>query len=324
MGGNAPEGMHPRDALGNHGGGAPILDLGQGFDEARGPVDSRGARAYKAEMPPVSFLKMHGLGNDVVVIDAREGAVPIGPRLAKALADRHRGIGCDHVLRLDPAEDADVFLSIWNSDGDEVAACGNGTRCVARWLMDRKGAGKVTIRTRAGALACEDAGHGRVAVDMGGPRFAWRDVPLARAADTANLDLGRLDLGPAMALGMGNPHAVFFVADPEAIDVAAIGVELEHHAIFPERANIGFARVLEANRLRLRVWERGAGLTQACGTGACAAAVAASRRGLTGRTVTVVLDGGPLDIHWRADDHVVMTGPAVTVFDGAFDPAAFA
>jgi diaminopimelate epimerase len=272
----------------------------------------------------VPFTKMHGLGNDVVVIDARAHDVPIGHGLAKALADRHRGIGCDHVLRLEAAEGVDAFMRIWNADGNEVAACGNGTRCAARILMDQSGADSAVIRTLAGDLACRDAGHGRIAVDMGRPRFDWQAVPLSRAADTANLDLGRPDLGPAMALSMGNPHAVFFVADPEAIDIATVGPPLERHALFPEGANIGFARALGRDRLRLRVWERGAGLTQACGTGACAAAVAAHRRGLTGRMVTVVVDGGELGIEWREDDRVVMTGPAATVFDGAFDPAAFA
>ncbi|MEX2648083.1 MAG: diaminopimelate epimerase [Alphaproteobacteria bacterium] len=275
-------------------------------------------------MARVPFRKMHGLGNDVVVIDARAHEIPIGHRLARALADRHRGIGCDHVLRLEPAEGADAFMRIWNADGEEAAACGNGTRCVARLLMDEGGSASVAIRTEAGVLVCDDAGPGHVAVDMGVPRLDWRSVPLARAADTLRLDLGRPELGPATALGMGNPHAVFFVEDPDALDIAAIGPALEHHDLFPERANIGFARVTAPDAIRARVWERGAGLTQACGTGACAALVAANRRGLAARSASVTLDGGALDIVWRADDHVVMTGPAAYVFDGGFEPEALA
>ncbi len=287
-------------------------------------MDSARAWPYKSPMARVPFRKMHGLGNDVVVIDARTHEIPVGHRLAQVLADRHRGIGCDHILRIEYAEGADAFMRIWNGDGAEVAACGNGTRCVARLLMDESGRGSVKIRTNAGELACDDAGAGLVAVDMGLPRFDWRSVPLAREADTLRLDLGRPDLGPATALGMGNPHAVFFVEDPDALDIAAIGPALEHHALFPERANIGFVRVTAPDTIRARVWERGAGLTQACGTGACAALVAANRRGLAARAARVTLDGGALDIVWREDDHIVMTGPANYVFDGGFDPEALA
>jgi diaminopimelate epimerase len=275
-------------------------------------------------MGELAFLKMHGLGNDVVIVDARVHDVSIGHRLARALADRRRGIGCDHVLRLEPTEGADAFMRIWNPDGDEVGACGNGTRCAARFLMDQSGAGAVAIRTRAGVLACTDAGGGDVAVDMGVPGQGWRDVPLARAADTLTLDLGRADLGTAVAHSMGNPHAVFLVPDVDALDVAAIGPALENHAVFPERANIGFATVRGRAHIRLRVWERGAGLTQACGTGACAALVAAHRRGLTDRHARLSLDGGELDVVWREDDHVIMAGPAVYVFTGTLDPDALA
>ncbi|MBM3583375.1 MAG: diaminopimelate epimerase [Alphaproteobacteria bacterium] len=271
-------------------------------------------------MGELPFLKMHGLGNDVVIVDARVHDVAIGHRLARALTDRHRGIGCDHLLRLDPTEGADAFMRIWNSDGNEVGACGNGTRCAARFLMDQSGANAVAIRTNAGVLACTDAGGGHVAVDMGWPRLGWQDVPLARAVDTLALDLGRPDLGPAVAHSMGNPHAVFLVPDVDALDVATIGPALENHAIFPERANIGFATVRDRAHIRLRVWERGAGLTQACGTGACAALVAAHRRGLTGRHARLTLDGGELDITWRDDDHVIMAGPAAYVFTGTIDP----
>ncbi|MSP81826.1 MAG: diaminopimelate epimerase [Alphaproteobacteria bacterium] len=275
-------------------------------------------------MTAIDFRKMHGLGNDVVVIDARRHEIAIGHRLARAIADRHRGIGCDQIIRIGPAVDADAYLQFWNADGDEVGACGNGTRCVARILLDETGGNAIVLRTRAGELACTDAGSGSVAVDMGRPDFDWQAVPLARAADTLAVDLGERDLGRAVTLGMGNPHAVFFVPDVTAVDVADIGRRLEHHPMFPERANIGFAQVLDRTSLRLRVWERGAGLTKACGTGACAAFAAAERKGLVERSIRALLDGGELGLEARPDGHVVMTGPAAAAFTGRFDPETLA
>ncbi len=268
-----------------------------------------------------AFIKMHGLGNDFVVVDAREVPFVLDERAARALADRREGVGCDQIVVLEPPRNgrAEVFLRFWNSDGSEADACGNGTRCAASLVMAESGRSAIAIETAAGLLGAEAAGPGRVTVDMGAARLDWQDIPLARAQDTLHLALEREGLRDPVAVNMGNPHAVFFVDDAAAVDLARLGPELEHDPLFPERANIGIAQVTGPDRLRLRVWERGAGITRACGTGACAAAVAAARRGLTGRRVTVTLDGGPLDIEWRADGHVLMTGPVATAFVGEFD-----
>jgi diaminopimelate epimerase len=215
-------------------------------------------------------------------------------------------------------------MRIRNADGDEVEACGNGTRCIAAALMRETGKPRVVIETVAGLLEASQAGTARVTVDMGPARLNWREIPLARECDTLRVPLSLGPLADPVATNMGNPHATFFVPDAEAIDVAALGPVLEHDAMFPERANIGIAGLAEKDRLRFRVWERGTGITVACGTGACAAAVAAARRGLTGRRVTVIADGGPLEIEWRADGHVLMTGPAAVSFTGILDPSLFA
>ncbi len=268
-----------------------------------------------------AFIKMHGLGNDFVVVDAREDPFALDDGSARALADRREGVGCDQIVVLEPPRNgrAEVFLRFWNSDGSEADACGNGTRCAASLVMAESGRSAIAIETAAGLLGAEAAGPGRVTVDMGAARLDWQDIPLARAQDTLHLALEREGLRDPVAVNIGNPHAVFFVDDAAAVDLARLGPELEHDPLFPERANIGIAQVTGPDRLRLRVWERGAGITRACGTGACAAAVAAARRGLTGRRVTVTLDGGPLDIEWRADGHVLMTGPVATAFVGEFD-----
>jgi diaminopimelate epimerase len=265
-----------------------------------------------------AFIKMHGLGNDFVVVDAREEPFVLSQARARAIADRRRGVGCDQLLILEPPANgkADVFMRILNADGGQVAACGNGTRCVAALVMAEGGASHCTVETDAGLLAAEAAGQGLVAVDMGPARTGWHDIPLAEEWDTLHLGIALGPLADPVGVNLGNPHAVFFVDDPEAIDLDRLGPELEHHALFPERANIGVARVTGPDRLRLRVWERGVGVTKACGTGACAAAVAACRRGLAGRRVQVVLDGGSLELHWRDDGHVVMTGPVATAFSG--------
>ncbi len=267
------------------------------------------------------FIKMHGLGNDFVVVDAREVPFALTDAGARALADRRTGVGCDQIVVLEAPRNgrADIFLRFWNSDGGEVDACGNGTRCAASLVMSESGRDRLTIETVAGRLGAQAAGPGRVTVDMGEARLDWRDIPLAREQDTLHLELEREGLRDPVAVNMGNPHAVFFVDDAAAVDLARLGPELERDPLFPERANIGIAQVTGPDRLRLRVCERGAGITRACGTGACAAAVAAARRGLTGRRVTVTLDGGPLDIEWRKDGHVLMTGPVATAFVGEFD-----
>ncbi len=268
-----------------------------------------------------AFIKMHGLGNDFVVVDAREVPFVLDERAARALADRREGVGCDQIVVLEPPRNgrADVFFRFWNSDGGEVDACGNGTRCAASLIMAESGRETLAIETAAGLLGAQAAGAGRVTVDMGEARLAWDEIPLAREQDTLHLELAREDLADPVAVNMGNPHAVFFVEDAAAVDLARLGPELERDPLFPKRANIGIAQRTGPDRLRLRVWERGAGITRACGTGACAAAVAAARRGLTGRRVTVTLDGGPLIIEWREDGHVEMTGPVATAFVGELD-----
>ncbi len=268
-----------------------------------------------------SFIKMHGLGNDFVVVDARGAPFALTDRTARLIADRREGVGCDQIVVLEPPRNgkAGIFMRFWNSDGGEVDACGNGTRCAASLVMAETGTDTLTIETQAGLLAARTAGPGRVTVDMGEARLDWRDIPLAREHDTLHLDLALEGLRDPVGVNVGNPHAVFFVDDAVAVDLARLGPELEHDPLFPERANIGIAQLTGENALRLRVCERGAGITLACGTGACAAAVAAARRGLTGRRVTVTLDGGPLDIEWRDDGHVTMTGPVATAFTGELD-----
>ena len=278
-------------------------------------------------MTELAFTKMHGLGNDFVVIDARAGkpgaGIAIGDAVAAAIADRHTGIGCDQLIVVEdaPGADADAFMRIRNADGGEVDACGNATRCVGAVLLGESGADTVRIRTGADLLTVTRADGGLVTVDMGVPRLGWDDVPLAMAADTLHLDLERGPLADPAAASMGNPHATFFVDDADAVPILVLGPELEVDPMFPERANIGIAQMLAPDRMRLRVWERGAGLTPACGTGACAAVVNASRRGLANRRMVVEMDGGELLIDWREDTgHVFMTGPAETSFAGVIAP----
>ncbi|MHA1564065.1 MAG: diaminopimelate epimerase [Alphaproteobacteria bacterium] len=265
------------------------------------------------------FTKMHGLGNDFVVVDARNLEFHPTTDEIRQLADRRTGIGFDQLITLEmPADpDADIFMRIHNADGGEVAACGNATRCVAKLIAQDRTNRTVCIQTAAGLLhATMMATGGLVRVDMGPARTAWREIPLATECDTLNLPIRIGPLHEAVAVNMGNPHAVFFVADVEAIDLAAVGPRLERDELFPERANIGIAQIVATDTIRLRVWERGAGITRACGTGACAAAVAAARRGLTGRHVKIRLDGGDLAVHWRDDGHVLMTGPASQSYVG--------
>lgn len=273
---------------------------------------------------------MHGLGNDFVVLDARRTPIAIEAAAARSLADRHTGIGCDQLIVIEPASvsDAAVAMRFFNPDGSEAGACGNGSRCVA-WLVGQEtGARRVRLQTLAGLLDAELLADGQVAVDMGAPRTGWRDIPLARNANTLCADIAAGPLAGPVCTNMGNPHATFFVADPDTVDLAALGPALECDPLFPERANIGVASVGATagggERIRLRVWERGAGVTRACGSGACAALVAAHRSGLTGRRATVALDGGELDIVWLDDDadgagHVIMTGPAALSFEGSID-----
>ena len=272
------------------------------------------------------FLKMHGCGNDFVVFDERAGSLGLSAARAAAIADRRTGVGCDQFIAIEPAppdSNADAFMRIRNPDGAEAGACGNATRCVVDLLARETGRRMQIIRTVAGNLPSEAMPDGRVCVDMGPARLDWPDVPLARAMDTLHLDLAIGPVADPAAASMGNPHATFFVTDVARLPVAELGPRLEHDPLFPERANIGFAQVLAPDRIRLRVWERGAGLTLACGSGACAALVNAHRRGLTGRRATIQVDGGELEIEWRQDGHVLMTGPVATSFIGEIDLAAY-
>lgn len=272
----------------------------------------------------VPFLKMHGCGNDFVVLDAREAPLDLTPRRAVGLADRRLGIGCDQLITLEPPPSgADVFMRIRNPDGSEAEACGNATRCVAALLAGENGRARPVIRTVAGDLRAEVLAPDRVAVDMGVPAFGWRDIPLAEARDTLHLDIRAGTLADPAGANMGNPHATFFVDEVASVPIEALGPVLEHDPLFPERANIGIAQVLAPDRMRLRVWERTAGLTLACGSGACAALVNAHRRGLAGRSATMILDGGEVRIDWLADDHVLMTGPVATAFTGTIDLDAY-
>lgn len=258
------------------------------------------------------FMKMHGAGNDFVVIDSRsrEAAV-VTPALARALGDRNRGVGFDQLAEIRPATGADFELDFWNSDGSRAGACGNATRCVSDYVMRDLGKEAVTLVTARGGLSARRLPDGRVSVNMGPPQLDWREVPLAREVDLLHLPLH----GDPVAVGMGNPHCVFFVADAGAVDAAGEGARVETDPLYPQKTNVEFASLIGPDRLRMRVWERGTGITLACGSGACATAVASHLRGLTGRQVALELDGGVLEVDWR-EDGVWMTGPVAHVFDG--------
>jgi diaminopimelate epimerase len=266
----------------------------------------------------VPFIKMHGLGNDFVVLDGRTQPLPpMTGTLAAALADRKTGIGCDQLLVLEPSEVADLRMRIFNADGGEVEACGNASRAIG--LLHGRTA---RIETLAGVISATPGDNG-IAVQMGAPRFDWAEIPLAYAMDTQTMPVAWEGLETPIAVNVGNPHVIFFVPDCDAIDLARLGPEIEHDPLFPERVNVNVATVTAPDAIRLRVWERGAGLTLACGTGACATAVAAMRRGLTDRRATVALPGGSLVVEWREDGQIVMTGPAQESFRGSFDPVRF-
>ncbi len=259
---------------------------------------------------------MHGLGNDFIIIDARGAGDPVTPALARALGDRHRGVGFDQLAVITDSETADASVTFWNADGSTAGVCGNATRCVAHLLLAESGAGTLAMDTANGRLTAERLADGRIRVDMGPARTGWRDIPLAEEADTVALPLH----GNPGAVSMGNPHCVFFVDDAEAVSLAEVGPRWEHHPLFPERTHVEFVHTLSRAEVRLRVWERGAGITLACGSGACAAVVAGIRKGLLERRVTVHLDGGALEIEWRENGHVCMTGPVSHVFEGHLSP----
>jgi diaminopimelate epimerase len=265
----------------------------------------------------INFRKMNGLGNDFVMLDARAHPLALKAAQIAAIADRNRGIGCDQVIALEPSDFADVFMRIWNADGGEVGACGNAARCVAALLVAERGSPHVSIETESGMLAATVAKDGSVTIDMGTPL----SQPFADLRAVELPQFAGLGLGAASMVNVGNPHCIFFVQNIDAHDLARFGPKLEHDPLFPERANISVAQVTGPSSLRLRTWERGAGLTRACGTAACAAAVAAARSGLTGRHVTVTLPGGDLVIDWREnDDHILMTGPFALDYQGTIPP----
>ena len=261
---------------------------------------------------------MHGLGNDFVIVDARGTAFPIDETLARGIADRRTGIGCDQLILLEPSSSATVRMRIFNADGGEVEACGNASRCVASLL-----GGDSTIETAGGLLLAKTDGD-QVTVEVAAPRFDWEAIPLAYAVDTAAMPIGWDALERPMAVNVGNPHVVFFVDDIDAIDLATLGPRIEHDPVFPDRINVNVAQRLADGTIRLNVWERGAGLTRACGTGACATAVAAIRRGIAASPVTISLPGGALMLEWAPGGPISMRGPATLVFTGEADTDSFA
>ena len=265
----------------------------------------------------VAFRKMHGLGNDFIVIDARTVPSLMSPRRAAALADRRTGIGCDQLIVLEPSTSADVRMRIFNADGSEVEACGNASRAVGMLL-----GGKQRIETLGGIIASSAAPEG-ASVDMGPARFDWDAIPLAYAMDTLTMPVGWEDLESPAAVNVGNPHVVFFVGDADTADLARLGPMIETDPLFPEKVNVGVASVLGPDHIKLRVWERGVGLTRACGTGACAAAVLAIRRKLVTGPVRVDLPGGQLLIAWAEGGSIVMSGPAAESFSGTFNDADY-
>lgn len=267
----------------------------------------------------IGFMKMHGAGNDFVIIDSRGRDPVVTKTLARALGDRNRGVGFDQLAEIRGSDSADFALDFWNSDGSRAGACGNATRCVCDFVMRGTGRNAVSLTTTRGTLHAVRGADGRVSVNMGHPQRDWRDLPLAREVDLLHLPLP----GDPVAIGMGNPHCVFFVPEAEAVDLAAVGPVLEHDPLYPQRTNVEFASVVGPDHLRMRVWERGAGVTLACGSGTCATVVAAHLRGLTGRRVVVDVDGGVLEVDWR-DDGVWLTGPVAHVFDGVLTPAFLA
>jgi diaminopimelate epimerase len=257
------------------------------------------------------FMKMHGAGNDFVVIDSRGRGSVVTPALARALGDRNRGVGFDQLAEITSTTDADFGLVFWNSDGSRAGACGNATRCVSDYVMQGLGTAKISLVTERGGLLAQRASDNRVWVNMGEPQLDWASIPLAREVDHMHLPL----TGDPVAIGMGNPHCVFFVPDVEAVDLASRGAQTECDPLFPQRTNVEFATLISPCRMRMRVWERGTGITLACGSGACATAVAAHLRGMIGPRVALEVDGGVLEVDWR-DDGVWLTGPVARVFDG--------
>ena len=286
----------------------------------RDMLDYRHGWGYMRQMmkeisPGLPFMKMHGLGNDFVVVDARAQDRAITPAMARGIGDRHFGVGFDQLAVISQGN-TDPHLTFYNADGTLSAACGNATRCIARYLMDEAGKTQLRLTTDRGSLIAQDVGDAMVAVNMGHPQLGWAEIPLAQEMDTCALPLE----GTPTATGMGNPHCTFFVDDVDAVDLETFGPEIENHPIYPQRTNVQVAQIIGPDHIRMRVWERGVGITWASGSSSCATAVAAARRGLTGRKVQIDLDGGTLFIDWR-EDGVWMTGPTMHVFDGILTSA---
>ena len=271
---------------------------------------------YSDTAQNLAFMKMHGLGNDFVVIDSRGRKAVTTPALARKIGNRNTGVGFDQLAEIRAGENTDIILDFWNADGTVAGACGNATRCVAQHVLSETGTETLTIETLRGVLQARRADNDLVSVNMGIPQLDWEDIPLSHAVDTQHLPID----GDPVAISMGNPHCVFFVDDILAVNVAELGKETEHHELFPNNTNVEFAEIRSKQEIRMRVWERGTGITLACGSGACATAVAANLRGLTGKTVQIEVDGGWLTLDWR-DDGVWMTGPTAHVFSGTFETA---
>lgn len=264
----------------------------------------------ESKIKDLPFMKMHGLGNDFVVLDARVRPVVVTEWLVRAIADRHMGIGFDQLALIETGK-GDAHLRFWNSDGTTSAACGNATRCIARHLMQETGQQSAHLTTERGDLYARDAGNGLTAVNMGAPQLEWQEIPLAEETNTLELPIE----GRPVATGMGNPHCTFFVEDAEAVPLETFGARMEHHPLYPERTNVQIVSLVGPDHLRMRVWERGVGITLASGSSSCAVAVAAARRELTERSVRIDLDGGTLSVDWRSDG-VWMTGPTMHVCTG--------
>ena len=258
---------------------------------------------------------MHGLGNDFIIFDARKNALSLTAEKVRALSDRKRSIGCDQLIVIRDSDKADVFMEIWNANGSRVGACGNATRCVAHVLIQKKQSANILIETEAGILSASSSGPESITVDMGEPKLKWQDIPLYMHQNTLALDLHIGPFKSPVAVNVGNPHAVFFVPDAASAPLEEFGHSIETHALFPEHVNVSAASVKDGT-IRLRVWERGVGMTQACGTAACATIVAASLKGLVDRKAIIELDGGALDMTWQDNGHVLMTGPVATSFTG--------
>lgn len=265
----------------------------------------------------LAFSKMHGLGNDFVVVDQRAQRFVLTSPLVRAIGDRHRGVGFDQLAEILPGTDVDVQLVFWNADGSAAGACGNATRCIAGHLMAELGLDRLTIRTERGLLSARQRPDDVVEVDMGAPLLDWAEVPLSEPMSTTALPIE----GSPAACSMGNPHCTFFVDDAEGVDLTRKGPSIEHHPLFPQRTNVQFVQILSPTRARVRVWERGVGVTLASGSSSCAVLVNAHRRGLMERAATLVLDGGEIEINWNADGHVLMAGPTAHVFEGVFSAA---